>query len=339
MVGAAAPARDGGGAGPVPGESGQRALAAWPVPAWVKLALVAGLLAMLVWPRLPARQMRVEPAREPIPDDGPLFIPLLLFLVAFQVVSGLMYSHLWPAYRQHDAGPGWELLCYVASVALALRWVSSRALACALTAVLLSMASFSLYATLAAPWGSRAAMYLMMAATGIVDLLLLAQILRQKSLYPAYGYGVGALVLGIALGDVLSMGLSASVLPAVFAALIILNVGMVVLTGWRFSPQGGRVVAASFAVENPPQADSSGPISSPEETVITLPPEMAALLSEQEQRVIMASASGLPYREIAIELGISESSVKTYMQRSFRKLGIYRRDQLARILVSSTALP
>ena len=39
-----------------------------------------------------------------------------------------------------------------------------------------------------------------------------------------------------------------------------------------------------------------------------------------------------PYREIAQAFGISESSVKTYMQRIYRKLGIYRRGQLEGLL-------
>ena len=38
------------------------------------------------------------------------------------------------------------------------------------------------------------------------------------------------------------------------------------------------------------------------------------------------------YREIAQTLGITESSVKTYMQRIYRKLGIYRRGQLEGLL-------
>lgn len=303
-----------------------------PAPDAFKLILLAVLLVGLAWPR-PASQ-RHRATSHHASQTLKVFAPLLLFLTAFQVVSGLMYGHLWPAYRQHAAIVGLELMFYIASVGLVSRWVNTHGLACALMAVLLSLASFSLYASLDTPWGSSGAIYLMMMATGIVDLLLLALILGQRDVLRAYGYGVGALVLGIAMGDLLSLALPAPPLPAGFSALMFLTLAMVGLTAWRFAGLP-RLDGSSPLSDGPAESVADDAIRShtaDETNIPALPPQLAALLSEQEQRVVMACATGAPYREIAHTLGISESSVKTYMQRSFRKLGIYRRDQLAPLL-------
>ena len=63
-----------------------------------------------------------------------------------------------------------------------------------------------------------------------------------------------------------------------------------------------------------------------------LPARITDQLSVQELRVLQAVLENHPYRDIAQTFGISESSVKTYMQRIYRKLGIYRRGQLADLM-------
>ena len=329
------------------GNAGSVALVAAPVPRALKLALLTILLMGFALPRRTDVQRLTSRAGTPWRS----WVPLLLFLTAFQVVSGLMYSHLWPAYRQHAPAEGLELLFYMASVALVTRWTTAASLGCTLTAVLLSLASFSVYVTLAPPWGPSGAMFLMMMATGIVDLLLLALVLRQGHVVRAYGYGVGALVLGIAIGDLLSSLLPAAALPTGFSALGALILSMVALTAWRFggahglgepvpalpafAQADGDAGTCPAAVPATPGSPDASQTHSP-----VLAPQWAALLSEQEQRVVLECATGAPYREIAHTLGISESSVKTYMQRSFRKLGIYRRVQLAPLLARPpTRLP
>ena len=339
------------------GNLGSVALLALPLPQGLKLGLLAVSLGGLAWSR-PAAEPRAAvgvAVVNPAAHTGPAFLPLVLFLTAFQVVSGLMYSHLWPAYRQSAVIEGLELFFYVTSVLLVAHWVSANGLRIALLAVLLSLASFSLYASLSAPWGTSGAMYLMMVATGLVDLLLLAQIVGQGHFIRAYGYGVGALVFGIAGGDFLSLSLPESRLPAGFSAMVFLTLGMVALTAWRFKDWGAddmlagaqAAPAARLAVEaqgsitphEPPDRTAPGDEGVGHMLPIqpALPAGLTAVLSEQEQRVVMACATGAPYREIAQTLGISESSVKTYMQRSFRKLGIYRRDQLGHLLATPTS--
>lgn len=51
-------------------------------------------------------------------------------------------------------------------------------------------------------------------------------------------------------------------------------------------------------------------------------------LSAKEKTVLLAIVQGKTYREPAVALGISESSVKTYAKRISEKLGVAGKDNL-----------
>jgi DNA-binding NarL/FixJ family response regulator len=53
------------------------------------------------------------------------------------------------------------------------------------------------------------------------------------------------------------------------------------------------------------------------------------ILSEREQEVVIWAVQGMTNKEIAAQLGISATTVKTHLQNVFRKLNIRRRIQLS----------
>ncbi|WP_158590123.1 helix-turn-helix transcriptional regulator [Amnibacterium setariae] len=57
-------------------------------------------------------------------------------------------------------------------------------------------------------------------------------------------------------------------------------------------------------------------------------------LTTREQEIVRLAATGLQDREIAAELGISVRTAQTHLGRAFNKLGVHRRQQLARLLPS-----
>jgi DNA-binding NarL/FixJ family response regulator len=59
--------------------------------------------------------------------------------------------------------------------------------------------------------------------------------------------------------------------------------------------------------------------------------ELRQLLSHREQEVVIRAGQGMTNKEIAIQLGISEKTVKTHFQNVFRKLKVSRRIQLPRL--------
>ncbi len=58
----------------------------------------------------------------------------------------------------------------------------------------------------------------------------------------------------------------------------------------------------------------------------------AAALSERERQVAAAAATGKTNREIAADLFVSHRTVELHLAAVFRKLGIRRRTELARVL-------
>ncbi|ANB02541.1 hypothetical protein ECTOBSL9_1964 [Ectothiorhodospira sp. BSL-9] len=291
------------------------ALIASPLPGPVKLMLLAVLLLGL----LPRSQ---EPS-DPGPGDATTLEPLLRYLpfvLLFQVVSGLMYGGLMPAYGAVAWAPGSEVLFYGAGAVLAL-WLLGRyqTTVTMLTAVLGALVAFALWQIAPHTLGIHGAMFAMMIAAGLVDLFLLSRILRHHPVSTAYGYGVGALCGGIILGKWLAMSVGGAAEVLAFAALIVLNLAALLLhiPFTRREPES-LGAGEGAAVGIPP-----------------VPPGIAQLLSEQEQHVLEQVMEDKTYREIAANLAISESSVKTYMHRIYLKTGACRRHQLVEMVRQS----
>jgi DNA-binding NarL/FixJ family response regulator len=59
------------------------------------------------------------------------------------------------------------------------------------------------------------------------------------------------------------------------------------------------------------------------------PSELAHVLSEREQEVVIWAVQGMTNKEIAAQLGISAKTVKTHLQNVFKKLNVRRRVQLS----------
>ena len=303
-----------------------------------KLAALACVLPGVLWPRVSQHLVLPQHAAFLSVTGAPMpFWRLLLFVALFQTVSGLMYSHLWPSYREQAVWPGIELLAYVGTVLFAVRYVTRQGLGCVLIAVALAVVAFAVQHAAHGPAGHHLSLFLMLSAAGIVDLVLLSEVLVRSNRIRAYGYAVGVMVLGIALGETLVTGFKGSDTSVALFALALLNLATVALFLQRNPPQRSPVgPTAPLPLADTPTSEERTPASAlptpPAHVRAPLPTHITDRLSEQELRVLEAAMENRPYREIAQTFGISESSVKTYMQRIYRKLGIYRRGQLESLL-------
>ena len=59
-------------------------------------------------------------------------------------------------------------------------------------------------------------------------------------------------------------------------------------------------------------------------------------LTERQQRVLRGVCDGLTNKEIARDLGVSESAVKATIQQMFRRTRVRTRTQLVRIAIESS---
>jgi DNA-binding NarL/FixJ family response regulator len=55
--------------------------------------------------------------------------------------------------------------------------------------------------------------------------------------------------------------------------------------------------------------------------------QLAALLTERERTVLALMAAGLSNQEIALQIGVKLSTIKTHVNHVFSKLGVKRRVQ------------
>ncbi len=254
-----------------------------------------------------------------------VFLP---FIFGFQMVSGLMYGSLMPAYAIQATWPGLELFAYVAGTMGAV-WLFRQSQGLTLLiGVVSALSGFALWLILAEPLSIYLAMMLMLVAAGVIDLFLLALIVSLPGQIRAYGYGFGVLCAGIVAGRLLGLLLGDNAGMIGFSGLILLNIAVICL----FLPW------SSLSTRSPSRRQAYSPEGMVERSD-RLDPEVSARLSGREQRVLELALNDMTYRQIGEAMEISESSVKTYMQRIFRKTGLVRRHQLDQLLVPQPSDP
>ncbi len=234
-----------------------------------------------------------------------------VFIFIFQIVSGLMYSVLFPAYAEHAFAAGLELPFYMASALFSV-WFYRRdrdlLLAGALTLAMTAFALFQIGGAVAI----NISLYAMQAAAGCIDVFLLSWMLSNTRSCATFGYGLAVLCGGIASGQFLSLALGPASLNAGLAGSLILNAAALALVIHKHRQQSRLAPLPEANLPAPP----------------VLPGTISCQLSEREANVLTLVFLGKTYRQAASELSISESTVKTYMKRICDKLGVSNRLEL-----------
>ncbi|WP_415033264.1 response regulator transcription factor [Azonexus sp.] len=318
--------------GLVAGNLGLLALDALPLDNAVKRALLAGILAgFLLAPPI---------ARSVLHGATPYIYRYLPFIFLFQLLSGLMYGHLLPSYTADARWPGSELLFYIGGALLAIPLLRRRLEITLLTAVCCSLLAFSSQQTLPSPLAAHVSLYCMMLAAGLVDVFALAFALSFTNALRAYGLTAATLVAGIAAGHHLAVAFTPGNTTLNLLALITLNLAVFTLI---LQAGGGQTnplrPPSSLPQGDAAPAEKTGADALPATAIFKqeLPTSLSALLSEQECEVLASVLQHHPYKQIALRMNISESSVKTYVQRIYRKTGVFRRSQLLAMVHEASA--
>ncbi|MFW6324169.1 MAG: helix-turn-helix domain-containing protein [Desulfovibrionales bacterium] len=254
--------------------------------------------------------------------QGDPFYRYLPFVLVFYFVGGLMYGFLVPRYAEtawiHES----ELFFYMLAVLTV--WPLSRRepeLLLAL-AILCGMGAVSLFAG-TSPGMINLSMYLMQASFGFSDLFLILLMITSAQPVRTLGLGTAAMCLGILGGETLVRFAGVYLEPAVVGGNIVLTIAVLSL----------YVIGK---MKNPPMAseDRSEVGGAPDGTIesvcMDLPPWIASRLSLQERTALELVIKGKVFREVALEMGISESTVKTYMRRVYEKLEVSGKEAVIR---------
>lgn len=286
-----------------------------PVNPWGWLVAALPLLLFLPQP-YPAQLTRA------IPTEIWRYLPLVL---VYHLSGGLMYGHLFPAYQQHAALPGLELIFYVVAVGIAARLVRNR-----LETPLVCGFFFAMLAFILLQWepAVNASMYAMQTGAGFVDLFLLAFLLRRELPLRAFALGNALLCLGLFAGGLLGRYLGSVPQSVATAGNLVLYASLLIL--FLAARSTVRPDSAEDEKERPPNFNEIlKPVA-----IAQMPCNIRLLLSERECLVLSHCLTGQTYRETAEKLTISESSVKTYMKRIYEKLEVSGRKELLERLAS-----
>ncbi len=249
----------------------------------------------------------------------------LPLIFVFYLIGGLFYGFMIPSYRSVSIYPGVELIIYMLTVlagVFILKRNQNREITLAL-GIIAGAVSFSLI-SVANPLFINLAMFASQASFALVDMYLLVLIISLGATLRIAGFGLGVMVSSIMSGEVIS-----SVAPAVTKILIatgniILIMAVLLLYFVGRKTQKDTALLKSIAgvtAEDPSPAALVERLNQASEYY-------QKKISPQEKEVLKLVLRGKTYREVATELAISESSVKTYMSRIYEKTGCVNKEEL-----------
>jgi DNA-binding CsgD family transcriptional regulator len=281
-----------------------------------------------------ALPMRVEHSLQGAGGGIGEYLP---FIAAFFFVSGLLYGYFLPEYDKLSFIPGIEIAVYISAV-LATVWLSGKHMDLPLVlGVVLAMFAMTLF-QVGGGVGVNAGMGLMQVSAGMIDLFVFSLILTQANKPRAMGLASAAMGLGIFGGELFTRYFE----PWTQAVTIAGDVALVIAIAAFFLRRRGKEKRVLEQVTVLPQVGSAPPEDVANVAAYqlhNLPPGLRAKLSVQERRVLQLVLHGKPFSEVAMELAISQSSVKTYMKRIYDKVGVTGKEPLLDILEKGRAAP
>ncbi|MFN2266986.1 MAG: helix-turn-helix transcriptional regulator [Desulfonatronovibrio sp.] len=276
-------------------------------------------------------------------DNYRVPIKKYLFLVfVFYLVSGQMYGYLDVMYSATAMLPGIEVIFYILTVAAGAALLRVNPGAALAFGIALSMLSLSLLQS-TEPAHINASMYLKQAAKGFIDIFVFSIMLSHANPIFAFGVVSGSICLGLTLGALISFFLSGFVLYTIVIGNIALA-GTIIIFFFvhqmqiRETPDPKTLHHRDLEnlVKHPyNELIPTGPdVDFDMEQVVPRP--LLGKLSDRERKVLeMVLLKKMIFREVAVETGISESSVKTYMHRIYEKAGVKNKKGLQELVFTS----
>ena len=222
----------------------------------------------------------------------------LPYVLLYHVISGLLYGYLLPLYQDQAWLNGFEPFIYCLFVVVAAILFRKKPVAVLFSGFTCALITCWFIYVPAVP-AVNLGMWMVQAAAGFIDLFLVALLATQTNQGQSFALGCAVLCSGVLGGVFFAEIFGAQSRFLVFSESLVLNfAAMAFFIFKRPLPPAGNNADTGIAV---------------------VPPEIVRLLSERENEALCAVLQGLPYREVARGMEISESTVKTYMNRIYQK--------------------
>lgn len=254
-------------------------------------------------------------------------VPYLLCLLVFHLSSGLMYGYVVPHYNQVTFAPGIELLFYLLAIPIAYRLLRFGHDTLLIAAIGLAMFAFAMLIE-SKPIYFLVSMFSLQAAAGFSDLFVLAWIINLGGGMKEFGYALGSVCSGILIGQYLNQPASATIPGAVLIGNLALSLTLLSLYLLKKRELGHT--HSKFPDINQPE---EARLTEPRVTTPPVPNKITCILSSREQLVLEGVLRGETYLNIAGQLQVTESTIKTYMRRIREKTGTANKKELLQKLV------
>jgi len=248
------------------------------------------------------------------------FVGYLPFLFVYQLVSGVMYGSLMTMYNRYAFLEGTEILFYVGTAFIGAYLVRKGKDTLLVLGILGGMLSFALL-QFSGGLSVNLSMFVFQSSAGFIDLFILVLLFTRTDSLRAAGPVFGTVCAGIAGGYILS-GTTGREGNIVFgSANLILTIAVFIFVFFVRKRGFEREVRSG-----PDERQQLLPAE------ITLSPALRKRLSEREKAVLYCVILKKTFRETAVDLSLSESSVKTYMKRIYEKTGVTGKEELLQFL-------
>ncbi len=280
----------------------------------VTFALLGGLLLLIGGLRIPAFKPEQELS---------YLYKFLPFIFSFYFLIALLYIFLMPTYIQVAYGEGLENLFYISTVILSVFILPRDRNLVLLLAVIFGLFALS-FSHDPHRYGFNLSMYAIQAAVGFADMFCLHLFLQSANIVRSFALGVTVIFLAIVadMPFIYSPRLSAFIMAVGNMAL---GVSLLVF----YFLQKRTAQRAKIVIVKRPASEISSP-----ETNFPLTDRKPSLngfkarCSPREWEVLERLLQHKSIKCIAQELNISESSVKTYMQRLYQKAAVRNKKEL-----------
>jgi len=245
------------------------------------------------------------------PKNVLIHLPIIFM---FFIVYGIFHGTIHPIYREKAYLFGTEQIFYIAAVIFSIQIFRKYVDFGFVIGVVFGILSFTFFDP-DNKFLVNLSMYLIQTSFGIVNLYLIRLFSESTNPIRSFGLGFGTVFLSHVLGYSLTIFTYQYMRYVVMAGNIFLGGGLIALYTLFLRKQNERVVYVS----------ESPDIPDPKKLAFE---KFSIGLSSREKDVLRLTIEGKTIKEISEILKISESAVKTYLQRIYQKKNVSSKDEL-----------
>ena len=251
------------------------------------------------------------------------FLKYLPFIFSFYFLIGMFYVGLMPLYLKHCYLEGSELLFYILAIMISVKLFNIRkdlSLAAGIGSGIFAVA-FLHYLSI---FTINLSMYFVQMAAGFMDVFCFGFFLQEEDVLRRFALGAGCMLLGPTVGfPILILDKWNSLM--VIAGNIILGIALVIFYFIFTFKKETSLHSTQVIQEQVSNLETFNENFNNTFERFGIP---EGIFSQREKEVFLLIISGKSIKEIASILQISESSVKTYLQRIYKKLNISSKTEL-----------